>query len=63
MGFAFYRYKRRDTPAVRINALDHGNLFAVTRLDFLSFPVAIGARNDYRGRDLAYYKAGLVEVI
>ena len=63
MGLAFYRYKRRDVPAVRTHALDRGSPFPITRLDLLSFSVAIGARNDYRGRNLAYHEAGLVEVI
>ena len=43
--------------------MDRGNPFAIARLDLLSFPVAIGARNNHRGRDLAHYKAGLVEVV
>ena len=63
MSLALYRYKRRDAPAIRTHALDRGNPFPVARLDLLSFPAAIGTRNDYRGRDLAYYKAGLVEVV
>ena len=55
--------ERRDTLAVGIDALDHGNPFPITRLDFFSLPAPVDARHDYRGRDLAYYKAGLVEVI
>ena len=60
---ALYHDERRDTLTVRTYTLDHGNPFPVSRLDLLSFTVTFSARNDYYGRDLAYYKAGLVKVI
>ncbi|KAK8095151.1 uncharacterized protein PG998_014375 [Apiospora kogelbergensis] len=63
MDLAFYRYKRRDAPTVRTYALDRGSPFPIARLDPLSFPAVIGARNDHRGRDLAHHEAGLVEVV
>ena len=60
---ALYHNERRDTPAIGTDTLDYGNPFAIARLDLLSFAVTVGARNDYSRRDLAHYKAGLVEVI
>ena len=60
---ALHDDKQRDVPAVGTDALNHGNLFPITRLDLFSLSAAIGAGYDYRGRDLAYYKAGLIEVI
>ena len=60
---AFNHDERRDTLAVGINALDHGNLFAITRLDLLSLSGTIGTGYDYYRRDLAYHKASLVKVV
>ena len=60
---ALYHDERRDTLAVGIDALDHGNPFPITRLDFFSLPAPVDARHDYRGRDLAHHEAGLVEVV
>ena len=60
---AFYHDKRRDTPAVGTDALDHGNPFPIARLDLLSLSGTIGTGNDHCGRDLAHYEAGFVKVV
>ena len=60
---AFHYYERRDAPAVRTHALDHGHPFPIARLDLFSLSAPIGAGHDYRGRDLAHHEAGLVEVV
>ena len=39
---AFYHDKQRDTLTIGTDALDHGNPFAITRLDFFLLSVAIG---------------------
>ena len=60
---ALHYDERRDALTVRTDALDHGNLFAITRLDFLPLSGIISTGYDYYKCDLAYYKASLVEVI
>lgn len=60
---AFHGDKRREALTVRTDTLDHGDPFPIARLDLLSLSAPIGAGYDYRGRDLAYHEAGLVEVI
>ena len=60
---ALHGDERREALTVRTDALDHGNPFPITRLDLFSLSVTISTGYDYCGRDLAHYKAGLVEVI
>ena len=60
---AFHYDKRRDALTVRTDALDHGNLFAITRLDFLPLSGIISTGYDHCRCDLTYHKASLVKVI
>jgi hypothetical protein len=55
--------KRREVLPFAIDILNRRRLFPVTRLNCLTSSTSIGVYYDYRYRDNAYYKAGLIEVV
>ena len=63
MIFPRYNKKRRDRVTYRTDGLDYCNLFPITRLGLLGLCPTIRACYNHSGRDNAYYKPSLVEVV
>ena len=63
MIFALDNNKRRDRPALGIDALNHRSLFSIARLGQFRVSSPIRACNNHRCGDLTYRKAGLVKVV
>jgi hypothetical protein len=63
VNLAGYDNIRRNTLAARIGALDHSNLLATSRLNYLRIYTPLCYCDDYSATNNAYYKAYLVEVI
>src|SRR5437763_13786962 len=55
--------KRRYSPAVQIDTLDHYSLFPIARLYYLDLSIAFRTYHNYYGRDLVYYKFSLIKVL
>ena len=55
--------ERRYSPAVRIDTLNHNNLFPVARLYHLNLSTPFRTYNNYSGRDLAHHEPSFVEVL
>ena len=54
--------KRRYGLAVRINTLDHCDLFVIIRLYYFHLTTPFRTCNNHSKRDLNYYKSSLVKV-
>ncbi len=63
MIFTCYNDKWRYRPTIKINILDHNDLFPIARLYNFSFFTPVVWYYNKGGYDLAYKKAYLVEVL
>jgi len=52
-----------DSPALSVSPLGNRSPLTITRLDFFSFPIAIGSSNNHTSGDHTHHKPGLVKVI
>src|SRR6266566_1143205 len=63
MILAYYNNKWRYRSIIRIDILDYNDLFSIARLYSFNFPILVVQRYNKGGRNLAYKKVCLVEVL
>jgi len=62
MVLTYYNNKWRHRLTIRIDVLNHSDLFPIARLYGFNFPILVVQCHNKDGYDLAYEKAYLVEI-